>query len=100
MSPKKWRFEFFHQAKASTFKMSMIRLKLKTLCSSNHEILIKFDEVPFVKLIHVCLTDQQNEIEIISGLSHRLKQPFDIRQSYLQFFKPSGGFFPISLKMC
>ena len=26
ISPKKWRFEFFHRAKASTFKMSMNNL--------------------------------------------------------------------------
>ena len=59
-----------------------MRLKLETivfLCSSEQEILLKLNGVPCVKLIHICLAEQHNEVEDIYAPLQRLNQPYDIR---------------------
>ena len=58
------------------------------LCSSEQEILLKLNEVPCVKLIHICLAEQHNEMEDIYAPLQRLNQPYDIRWLYLKRLKP------------
>ena len=68
-----------------------MRLKLKTiffLCSSEQEILLELNGVPCVKLIHICLTEQHNEVEDIYAPLRRLNQPYDIRWLHLKRLKP------------
>ena len=68
-----------------------MRLKLETivfLCSSEQEILLKLNGVPCVKLIHICLTEQHNEVEDIYAPLRRLNQPYDIKWLHLKRLKP------------
>jgi hypothetical protein len=58
------------------------------LCSSEQEILLKLNEVPCVKLIHICLAEQQNEVEDIYAPLQRLNQPYDIRWVHLKRLQP------------
>ena len=68
-----------------------MRLKLETiffLCSSEQEILLKLHGAPCVKLIHICLAEQHNEVEDIYAPLQRLHQPYDIRWLHLKGLKP------------
>jgi hypothetical protein len=68
-----------------------MRLGLETffiLCSSEQEILLKLNEAPCVKLIHICLAEQQNEVEDIYAPLQRLNQPYDIRCVHLKRLQP------------
>ena len=79
-----------------------MRLKLETiffLCSSEQEILLKLNEVPCVKLIHICLAEQHNEVEDIYAPLQRLNQPYDIRWLRLKGFKPVRYLVQVTLTM-
>ena len=79
-----------------------MRLKLETiffLCSSEQEILLKLNEVPCVKLIHICLAEQHNEVEDIYAPLQRLNQPYDIRWLDLKGFKPLRYLVQVTLSM-